>query len=328
MSQIVEPKTYTGKDLETIIFRPMLSGASAEELGIRVMYNMPVPTVLGFWKGTENILKNYSTGWSGGEKPEKTQKTLELRKIKAEMGHSASDYFSKVWEEIVTRPDVNMDDLSGTELEEAETKLFRQSLAESLRATMWIGDTTRANGKMATFDGFLTRIVADASSPGAEIPSSAYTATELNASGGGEAVLKKVWDKSSPELKALKSEGNLVMFVTDDIYSKYEESLDSATLEAAYIARQQGRESLSWRGIPVVDMQLTPYKHLMDTIPSSMVILTDRRNLALAVNTADFPGTEVRMWYNPDEMENRQRAIFAVGCDYLVPELISVAALS
>ena len=45
----------------------------------------------------------------------------------------------------------------------------------------------------------------------------------------------------------------------------------------------------------------------------------------MAVNTSDFPGTEVRMWYNPDEMENRQRAIFMAGCDYLLPELIVIA---
>jgi hypothetical protein len=31
------------------------------------------------------------------------------------------------------------------------------------------------------------------------------------------------------------------------------------------------------------------------------------------------------MWYNPDLMENRQRAIFMAGCDYLLPELVSCA---
>lgn len=61
-------------------------------------------------------------------------------------------------------------------------------------------------------------------------------------------------------------------------------------------------------------------------MPQSFALLTDRRNLALAVNTADFPGTEVRMWYNPDQMENRQRAVFMAGCDYLLPELVSMAA--
>ena len=42
----------------------------------------------------------------------------------------------------------------------------------------------------------------------------------------------------------------------------------------------------------------------------------------MAVNTADTPGSEVRMWYNPDQMENRQRAVFAIGCEILDDELV------
>jgi hypothetical protein len=74
-------------------------------------------------------------------------------------------------------------------------------------------------------------------------------------------------------------------------------------------------------------MQISSY--LADMLwPNTLVLLTDRRNLAVAVNTADFPGSEVRMWYNPDEMQNRQRATFAIGCDFLMPELISFATTS
>ena len=48
-------------------------------------------------------------------------------------------------------------------------------------------------------------------------------------------------------------------------------------------------------------------------------------NLVLAVNTSDFPGNEVRMWYNPDLMENRQRAVFMAGCDVLDETLMTYA---
>ena len=41
---IVNPKNYTGHELETIFFRPLLSGPTAEQLGIRILYNMPMPT--------------------------------------------------------------------------------------------------------------------------------------------------------------------------------------------------------------------------------------------------------------------------------------------
>ena len=77
----------------------------------------------------------------------------------------------------------------------------------------------------------------------------------------------------------------------------------------------------------MVDLHLSGYASVASDLPASFIILTDKRNLALAVNTNDFPGTEVRMWYNPDLMENRQRAIFMAGADYLLPELVSYSYL-
>jgi hypothetical protein len=322
MSQIVEPKTYEGKELETIFFRPMLSGTNATELGIRVLYNMPVPTILGFWRGASNVLRAYSAGWSGGNASTKFQKTIDLKKVKSEMGYSAADYSSMVYEQIAAEGEVNFNDLSGTQLEEAETRLFREALAESLRATMWIGSVDRESALYNTFNGFFSQLMTDMNADDPQVNRVAISSTEYDATDAGEALLKKVWNSASLQLKELKNEGNLVFFVTSDIYSKYEESLDSATLEAAYIARQQGRPSLSYRGIPVVDMQVSGYLEELSDLPSTWVILADKRNLTLAVNTSDFPGTEVRMWYNPDEMQNRQRAVFAAGCDYLLPELI------
>jgi hypothetical protein len=322
MSQIVEPKTYQGKELETIFFRPMLTGKSAEELGIRVLYNMPVPTILSFWRGASNVLKPFTSGWGGGAKSQKFQKTINLHKVKSEMGYSAADYFTMVFEQIAARADVNLEDLSGTELEDAETQLFRQALAESLRATMWIGSTKRNDGYFNTFDGFLSQLLEDNAAAEPQVKFKTFTEAEYTSIDAGEAMLKKMWETAPLELKEAKSEGNLVFFVTSDIYSKYEDSLDGASMESAYVARQEGRPSLSYRGIPVVDMQVSSYLAKASGLPKTWIVLADKRNLALAVNTSDFPGTEVRMWYNPDQMENRQRAVFAAGCEYLLPELV------
>ena len=41
MGAITTEKTYTGTQLADIFYRPTLSGKSAEELGMRVLYNMP-----------------------------------------------------------------------------------------------------------------------------------------------------------------------------------------------------------------------------------------------------------------------------------------------
>ncbi len=329
MSKIEQAKTYSGKDLETIFFRPILSGPDANSLGIKIMYNMPVPTTLHFWQGSPDILQKYGEpGWNGGKAAEKFQKTIKLQKVKAEIGYSASDYFDMVYEQIASRSDVNMEDLTGTELEQAETAIFKQSIAESIRNTMWVGSTARTS-KYNTFDGIITRLMADITDDEeGEFYTSTYQQADILKDGFGETILKKVWDSAPDELRQLKNEGNLAFFATTEICNSYEESLNNAELESAYLARQNGRDALLFRGIPVVDMQINNALRSCRDLPSSLVILTDRRNLALAVNTADFPGTEVRMWYNPDEMQNRQRAVFMAGCDYLLPELISMAYLA
>ena len=323
MSKIEQAKSYTGQDLETIFFRPMLNGPDAEKLGIRVMYNMPVPTVLHFWKREGNILQKYlSAGWSGGEPAAKFQKTINLSKVKAEIGYSAEDYFNMVYELITNRSDVNLEDLSGTELEVAETALFREAIAESIRATMWLGDTSKEEG-LNTFDGFLKQITGDLGTDEESV--CGFLMPKNEETNWAESVFKQLWEKAPRALKAAKAEGNLVFLVTSDVYAAYEEALENVLLESAFIARQEGRSTLSFRGIPVIDVQLADYLEQQSEMPHSFALLTDRRNLALAVNTAAFPGTEVRMWYNPDQMENRQRAVFMAGCDYLLPELMSFA---
>lgn len=322
MSKLIEnPKTYSGHELETIFFRPMLTGPSAMDLGIKVMYNMPMPTTLNFWRRSGDILQPYGAGWNGSKAADRYQKSIDMSKVKAEIAYSASDYFSMVFELITNRADVNLDDLSGTELEAAETELFRQAIAESIRATMWLGNTERENGMLGTFNGLLKAIHNDRN----EMTYSTYTEDELMAEGYAEQLLRQVLADAPEELRALKSEGQLAFFCSSDIYAAYENSLDSVVLDAAYEAKQNGRVGLSMRGIPVIDLQLGKYSEQVNDLPSSFIILTDRRNLALAVNTSDFPGTEIRMWYNPDQMENRQRAVFMAGCDYLLPELVSYA---
>lgn len=155
MNYIENAKQYTGSELETVFFRPMLTGGSARELGVRILYNMPTPTYVQLWDGQRNILQKYAdAGWSGGAAAAKLEKKIDLQRVKAEMGFAAADYFAMVCEQVTAITDLHLDDLTGTELEKAETELFRRALAENIRATMWVGDTSAESG-YNTFDGFL-----------------------------------------------------------------------------------------------------------------------------------------------------------------------------
>ena len=322
MSYIESAKTYTGNDLETIFFRPMLCGQSAVDLGIRVLYNMPVPTTIQLWSGNKNVLQKFTeAGWNGGKPATKQQKTISLNRVKAEMGFSAADYFSLVYELITNRPDVNMGDLTGTELEQAETQLFKESSAEAIRATMWVGNTKLSSG-YNTFDGFLTSMMKAIDD--SVIIERRYTDANMKTGNDAITIIEHLWESAPEALRDMKADGHLAFFATSDICHLYEKYLDSIGVDTAYVDYQNGRPALSYHGIPIVDMRIGSY--LAETsLPQSFCFLTDRRNLVLAVNTSDFPGTEVRMWYNPDEMENRQRAVFMAGCDILDHSLVALA---
>ena len=312
---IENPKTYKGTELETIFFRPTFCGKSAEELGIRVIYNMPLPTTVQVWSHARDVLQPFECGWSGGANATKLQKTINMTKVKAETRFSAEDYFSMIYEKITNSGDVCLEDLTGTELEKVETELFRQAIGEAVRATMWIGDTKSAVSDYNLFNGFLANIkevrddlqfktIADKE----ETP----TAIEM---------FKDVWDMATPELKALRSEGQLAFFVSSDVYNNYIEYLDQKGADSAYNDLINGHASLCYHGIPIVEVPLGKYRTYEC---STFCLLTDRRNLVLALNTADMPENEVRMWYNPDQMENRQRAVFLIGADIIDPQLVSI----
>lgn len=320
----INPKTYTGRELETIFLRPSLTGPDARDLGIRIMYNMPVPTTLNYWGRSDDLLRKYQCGWQGGDPAQKYQKEITLSKVKAELGYCPEAYFGMIQELITNSSNINLGDLSGTAIEEAELTLFRRAIAESIRATMWLGDTTRTGdtAKYYTFDGFLKRITADVGTGDTKITQITYPAMDSDPD-AAETALKALWVASHPVLKALKPQGELVYLVTSDVYANYEDSLDSVVLESAYAAKQNGRSGLTYRGIPVIDVGIAEYLPEFATLPQSFAILTHRQNMAVAFNTVDYPGMNLEMWYSHNEMENRYRAKFMAGVDYLLPELIT-----
>ena len=192
---IENPKTYKNHEVETIFFRPSFCGKSAEELGIRVLYNLPMPTTVQVWSRPDNVLQAYAGGWSGGKNATKLQKTIPMHKVKAESSFSAEDYFSMVFELITNSADVNLGDLTGTELEKAETELFRRAIAESVRVTMWAGDTDGGISSFNTFDGFLKAIDRGISGTSVEMKAASY------ADGDYKSVaerFEKLWTMSSP----------------------------------------------------------------------------------------------------------------------------------
>ena len=314
---IENSKTYDVNDVEKIFFRPSFCGKSAEELGIRVLYNMPMPTKVPVFRHNNKILREFSTGWQGGSSGSMAQRDVELSKLKAESAYSADTYFSTIYEMLTNSAEVNLGDLSGTDLEMAETEIFRRSIVDSVYATMWFGDVDGELSDYAGFSGFLRKILDAKENGGTDIKATIFSDEQELAP---NEILGSAWSEANEDLRALASEGNLAYFVSSDIYDAYLFYLDEKGLLQNGAGSSNTRQELHFHGIPLVEIPANRYE---TTRAKSFCILTDRRNFILALNTADSPEKEVRMWYNPDEMENRQRVVFLAGTTIVDFALVS-----
>ena len=133
-------------------------------------------------------------------------------------------------------------------------------------------------------------------------------------------IFKDCWNNASEELKSLRTNGELAYFVSSDLYNSFIDELGNNSNDISVFNTSNVYENLNYRGIPIVEVPLKGYDI---NFCSTFCLLTDRRNLVLALNTSDMPENEVRMWYNADEMQNRQRAVFLAGADVIDNKLVS-----
>lgn len=139
--------------------------------------------------------------------------------------------------------------------------------------------------------------------------------------------LRDLWENSFVELKGLPI-NQKVFLVTHSIYDNYLESLeDSGTYtETAKDILINGKPQLYYRGIPVIPMDWGSY--LSADFPtgyySNRIIYTAKDNLVIGTDLANDLN-KIEMWYNQDEQENRLRAMYRVGAQYVHNKLVSVA---
>lgn len=114
-------------------------------------------------------------------------------------------------------------------------------------------------------------------------------------------------------------------YVTDSIEENYQRSLETDGTEQAHTALVDGATRFTFRGIPLLPMEIDEFlsNDFISPFPHR-IILTLPTNLVLVLNGASDIG-QTRFWFNPDENENRQRSQFEMGADFVLPEFMVVA---
>ena len=181
MGKVIEnPKTYSGKEMTEIILRPRFTGVDVLSLGLKVMLLVTSKITINLWGRFGSVLMPYASGWQGGTGAKKFQKTFELSEFKAEAAWEKHDYYDMIYQDIVNRQGKSGNDISGTDVENAEIFLFLQNIQNDVFKNFWLGDKTKTHVRDGEYpdgtsyaagdadkfynnmDGVLTQLMADA----------------------------------------------------------------------------------------------------------------------------------------------------------------------
>lgn len=160
---------------------------------------------------------------------------------------------------------------------------------------------------------------------GTSVATTANTAAQSLGTDEAVNTFKLMYEGSNKILKSMAAKKLVRIYATDTMIENYMSTLEALGTEAAHKAIVDGIERLTWRGIPIIPMDIDAYLSADFNEPyPHRAIMTVPDNLCMVINgVSDI--AETRFWFNEDENKNRQRTQFEFGADYILPELITVA---
>jgi hypothetical protein len=150
MATVIDnPKTYAGKENAEQVLRPLFMGKTPQEMGFRVILDIKSKLTLNFIGRLLKILMPYVAGFQGGTNVSRYQKKLTLVEYKAEMSYDKHTYADMIYYEIVNVGGVAQNDITGTDVLNAELKVFGNAVVSDVIRNFWLGDTA----KLHIYDG-------------------------------------------------------------------------------------------------------------------------------------------------------------------------------
>lgn len=146
MAFITAGSEYNGRENMDIVIRPKFFGTKPAEMGIRVIDALGATSVkLNFFGRLLKVLMPYASGWQGGDPSAKLQKKITLAEYKAEQAYDKHDYANMILEQITNKGGIAQNDITGTDVFNAEVSIFLDSVQADVFANFWLGDTTKTH---------------------------------------------------------------------------------------------------------------------------------------------------------------------------------------
>lgn len=160
---------------------------------------------------------------------------------------------------------------------------------------------------------------------GSVAQTTANTAPTDLATDEAKSTFKLMIEKSNKVLKAAIAGKQVRIYATDTMIENYVSTLEATGTEAAHKAIVDGIERLTYRGIPIIPMDIDAYldADFVNAYPHR-AILTMPDNLCLVLNGSNVDSA-TEFWFEKKDNLNMQRTQFDFGANYILPELVTVA---
>lgn len=283
--------------------------------------------------GMSDVLRRGNTaGFTTSGSLALTDITIYNRETKSEAAQDFTTFTSTAWSEAL-KDGVMRPELFGTPMAAVLVSEFVSKTVDNYISCDWFGVYASGVDIFGTYDGlFVDMLYNGHGSAITKTTISGYTSgSTLSADAVMDNILPKMFNNAARTLRQRKSD--LVYLVTPTLYQNYQTSLRNLGTEMANMMVLNGRDTLSFDGIPIVqkldwERDLAnadnPLKTLLNVSGAHLALLTYKGNLHIATDFA-LGEASLSTWYNIDEEEIRLRTRSLRGTKVMWPEDISIA---
>jgi hypothetical protein len=226
-----------------------------------------------------------------------------------------ADIFENTIFETAKKKGVDINDLSGTEIDRLLMEIVLEGTTWDFGRQIWFNDTASADANYSAYSGFLKKIIALVASgdvPNATIGASVDTPAEAYS------LLLSVFNQRTLEMKSQPTSAQQFM-VTRSIYDLYVQYL--STLNGSEISYQNvinGIEAPLFQGVKVITMPtwdevLASDTDIADIFPNGIVVMsTDEESLHIAVD-AQGDEAKIKTWYSDDDDVQKYLVRYKIG---------------
>lgn len=317
---------YDGKHAKEVLFYPVINSPTFNKTGVKVIED--IQSRLYIYRSTpldKITLKRDNCGL-----PSNSNGSFDINNTPIDVVNmqayveQCADVFNKTIYETALKKGVDINDLTDTEVEEVIQTIMATTVERDLHRILWFGDNTLLDINYNAFDGWFKKIGVFV--VGNMIVNHAITAMATGTDAYN--ALLAVHNNQPRSLKAVPNEEKRILVTRNiyDLYTTYLSTLNGS--EAAYFNVVNGIQTVTFKGIPVVVMDIWDEYFLSDfpnDFNNGRIILHHAQNSLYAAMDASSDTTTFKTWYSLDDDKYKMLCRYKAGAELGYPVNFSVA---